>query len=393
MERIKVLRVITRMNIGGPARQAILLSAGLNKNRFLSLLVSGTLGRNEGDMSYLAQENGIEPLVIPELQREVHIIGDIISFYKLFRLIKKEKPDVVHTHTAKAGTIGRLAARFAGVPVIIHTFHGHIFHSYFSSFKTSLFLLIEKALAKITDDIVVISERQNGEIKRYLNLNGKEKTILIPLGFDLNRFLNDFEKDKSYSLRRELGIPKDAILIGTVGRLTAVKNYRMFLEVAKEIKKRDYGKIIKFLVVGDGELKKELIALSNRLGIQDDIIFTGWRKDIDSLYRALDIVTLTSLNEGTPVSLIEALASAKAVVATDVGGVSEVVENGKSGFVVPLNDINAFSEAVLTLINDEERRKRFGIYGREFVKSRYSKDKLISAIENLYEKELQRKLL
>lgn len=391
MERVKILRIITRMNIGGPAIHAVLLSAGLDSERFSSLLVTGVVGRGEGDMSYLATENGIEPLVISELQREPNIVKDIVSFYKLYRFIKKEKPDIAHTHTAKAGAIGRLAAKLSGVPVIIHTFHGHTFHSYFSPFKTKIFLLIEKTLTRITDKIVVIGKRQSEEIKRYLYLNRDDKLALIPLGFDLSRFLKSDEEEEKDKLREELNIPVEAMVIGIIGRLTAVKNHRMFLETAREIKKKNADKMIKFVIVGNGELKEELMALSDKLGIKDDAVFTDWRKDMNLVYRALDIVVLTSLNEGTPVSLIEGLASAKAVVATDVGGVHDVVENGKSGFVVPMNDVEAFSEAVSILMNDGEKRKRFGLYGRDFVKDRYSKDKLIDAIENLYCKELQKK--
>jgi len=381
------------MNIGGPAIQVALLSAGLNKEKFYSLVMTGTIGKGEGDMSYLLTKDSAGSLVIPELQREPNIVKDIISFYKLCRLIKKEKPDIVHTHTAKAGTIGRLAATLTGVPLIIHTFHGHVFHSYFNPFKTNLFILIERILARCTDKIIVISERQKDEIKRYLKLNNEHKLALIPLGFDLDRFLGSEKEDRGDRLREELNIPKEAIVIGAVGRLTAIKNYKMFLEVAKEIKKKNPNVIVKFLIVGDGELKGELVALSDKLGIKEDTIFTSWRKDIDSVYRAIDIVILTSLNEGTPVSLIEALASGKPVVATDVGGVRDVVENGKFGFVVSLDDVDAFSKAVSSLINDREKKENFGLRGRDFVKKRYSKESLISAIETLYSSELERKHL
>lgn len=391
MKQIKVLRVITRLNIGGPAIQAVMLSAGLDKDRFSSLLVTGTVGKKEGDMSYLAAENGIEPLVITELQREPNIVYDIVSFYKLYKFIKREKPDVVHTHTSKAGTLGRVAARLAGVPLIIHTFHGHTFHSYFNLLKNRLFLATERVLAGMTDKIVVISESQKEKIKGYLNLNTDERLVLIPLGFDLSKFLSDDLSNKRDKFRRELDIPEEAIVIGIIGRLTAIKNHRMFIEAARMIKQKSSGKTVKFLIIGDGELKKELTVLSNRLGIRKDVIFAGWRKDVDSLYKAADIIALTSLNEGTPVSLIEAFASAKAAVATDVGGVRDIVEDGKSGFVVPPNDIDAFSDAITTLINDKERRESFGLYGREFVKNTYTKERLIRDIENLYEKEMRRK--
>jgi glycosyltransferase involved in cell wall biosynthesis len=393
MEQIKVLRIITRMNIGGPAIQAALLSSELDKNNFFSILVTGQVGTYEGDMSYLAVEKGVEPVVVPELCRELNIVNDIISFYKLYKFIKKEKPDVVHTHTAKAGAVGRLAAKATGVPVVIHTFHGHMFHSYFSSFKTILFVLIEMVLARMTDRIIVISERQREQIRQYLHLSNINKLILIPLGFDLEKFIKEDAGNEREGLRGELGIPMDALVVGIIGRLTAIKNHRMFFEVARDIKRRMSRKTVKFLIVGDGELRDELVNLSERLGLQRDVIFTGWIKELKFLYRCLDVVALTSLNEGTPVSLIEALASAKPVVATDVGGVRDVVEDGKSGFVVSVNDVVGFSEAVISLLNDKDKRERFGLYGRDTVKHKYSKHRLLDEIGKLYYKELQRKNL
>ena len=386
MEKIKVVRIITRMNVGGPAIQAALLSAGLDKQRFSCTLITGRVLSNESDMSYLAKELGVEPLVISELHKGSNLVDDFIGFRKLYKFLKREKPDVMHTHGAKAGALGRLAARLTGVPVVIHTFHGHMFHSYYNRLKTKYFLLIERLLVKITDKIVVISRRQEEEIKRYLNLKDTGKLHLIPLGFGLDIFLNADTGDKGDKIRREKNIPREAVVVGAAGRLTAIKNYSMLIKAAKEVKKKNSDRIVKFLIAGHGDLKEELNALAGRLGIQEDVIFTGEikRKDIDSLYRAMDIVALTSLNEGTPVSLIEALASAKPVVATDVGGVRDIVEDGKSGFIVPSNDINAFSEATSILINDEKKRNEFGLRGRDFVKERHSKDKLIKAIENLY---------
>lgn len=390
MGTIKVLRIITRMNIGGPAIQAALLSAGLNKEKFSSLLMTGSVGKAEGDMSYLAAESGVEPFVLSSLQRELNLWKDIESFFKIYNFITRERPDIVHTHMAKAGAIGRLAAKLAGTPVIIHTYHGHIFHSYFSSARSRLFLLIEKILAAITDRIISISEKQKSEIGEYLNLNDG-KFEIIPLGFDLAKFLADENKDAAHRLKEELKIPEDAIVIGTVGRLTAVKNQRMFIEAASNLKKRFQDKKIIFLIVGDGELREALITFSNSLGLYKDVIFAGWRKDMDSVYSAMDIVGLTSLNEGTPVALIEALANAKPVVATDVGGVRDVLEDGKSALVVPKGDVAAFTEAVSKLIEDKEKRDEFSRFGRNFIREKYSKDKLIKSIENLYIEELRRK--
>src|SRR3990167_8395087 len=191
MQKYKVLRIITRLNIGGPARQATLLSAELAKDGFDCMLITGSLSENEGDMSYVASEEGVRPLVIPEIGRELSVWNDLASFFKIYKIIKREKPHIVHTHMAKAGTVGRIAAKAAGVPVIIHTFHGHVFNSYFSGPKTRFFIGIERMLAHFTDKIITVSERQKKEIKEYLSVKNDEKLALIPLGFDLDRFLTD----------------------------------------------------------------------------------------------------------------------------------------------------------------------------------------------------------
>lgn len=391
MEKTKIVRIITRMNVGGPAIQAALLQGGLDERNFSSILITGPVTENEGDMSYLAAESGFKPLVIRELKRELDIVKDVICFFKLYGIIKKERPDIVHTHMAKAGTLGRLAAKFAGVPVIIHTYHGHVFHSYFSRFKTRAILLIERIMARFTDKIIVISRRQEADISSYLKLKDGSKLALIPLGLDLNRFMEGNKEEARDRVRRELRIPGEAIVVGTVGRLTAVKNHKMFLEAAGEIKKKFTDRGIKFLIVGDGELRGELTALSGLLGLYDDTIFTGWRKDMDSVYSAMDIVALTSLNEGTPVTLIEALANARPVIATDVGGVRDVAEDGKSGYIVPKDDVSAFAEAASALIEHKDKRDSFSLYGRNSVREKHSKGKLIKSIEELYLNESERK--
>lgn len=386
---IKVLRIITRMNIGGPSVYAILLLAELKEDKFISELICGSVGKEEGDMSYLAAEYGVKYISVPELVRAIEPINDIISFYKIYRLIKKIRPDIVHTHMAKGGAIGRLMAKLNGVPVIMHTYHGHVFHSYFNRVLTNMYIFIERILVNITDKILTISEAQTDEIKKYLHIKDDDKITLIPLGLDFDKLLG--QKDSKHSLRRELNIPDEALIVGTVGRLTAIKNIKMFLEAAREIKEKTPDKTVKFLVVGDGELRDELVDLSDKLGIKNDVIFTGWQKNLASVYGMLDVVTLTSLNEGTPVALIEALAMGRPAVATDVGGVRNVIEDGKCGFIVPSNDISAFSRATALLLNDKDKRESFGLYGKESVRKKYDKSRLIKDIEELYEQELRKK--
>lgn len=387
-KRIRVLRIIARLNTGGPATHAILLNSGLDETRFKSHLVTGTVSGDERDMIEEARKKGVEPVVIPELKRELSLISDIRAFFKLYWIIRRLKPDIVHTHTAKAGTLGRLAAWLNHVPVKIHTFHGHVFHSYFGRLKTALFLAIEKTLAKFTDSIVVISPEQLKEIKDKYKVGREGKHHIIPLGLNLEPFL---KPAANAGLREELSLGRSTLLVGVIGRLVSVKNHRMFLEAAKKVKVAWPGMKVKFLIVGDGSLRGDLEAYARKLGIDRSVVFTGWRSDLSVVYEALDIVCITSLNEGTPISLIEAMASGKAVVSTDVGGVRDIVTHNETGLLSPSRDAEAFSKNLLELLLDEDKRAGMGREGRKFVSRKYSKKRLISDMEFLYWNELNRK--
>jgi len=374
---MKILRIITRLNIGGPAIHAVLLTKGL---RFKTQLVTGSVGEGEGDMSYLAEEKGVRPILIPELGRKIRWRDDIVAFLKLYRLIKKEKPDIIHTHMAKAGTLGRLAGIVAGVPIRIHTFHGHVFQGYFNPLATKLFIIIERVLARFCQRIVTISPAQYHQLCYDYKIAPRDRFVLIPLGFDLAPFLNS--ETQAGRLRKELDIPLETYLIGIIGRLTPVKNHRLFFRAAREVLKREPE--VKFLVIGDGELREELNAFVKKLGIEEKVIFLGWRRDMDLIYADLDVVVLTSINEGTPVTLIEAMASAKPVVATRVGGVPDVVKDGVNGILVPPEDAAGLAQGMLKLLKDKGLREDFGRAGREFVRERFSQDRLIMDMENLY---------
>ena len=380
-QKTKILRIIARLNIGGPAIHTILLTAGLDKTQFESILVTGVVSEGEGDMSYLASKYGVKPIVIPELGREIGWKNDLTALYKLFRLIRTEKPEIVHTHTAKAGTLGRIAAILSGAHYKIHTFHGHVLHSYFGTFKTNIFILIERLLARFTDKIIVISPLQYSELCHQIKVAPPEKFAIIPLGFDLTQFFN--AEVHCGKLRSELHISEDTLLVGIVGRLTAIKNHALFLRSAARVLEKVAN--VRFLIVGDGELAVELKELSNDLQIQENVIFLGWRDDMPVIYADLDLVALTSLNEGTPVSLIEAMASGKAVVATAVGGVPDIVFDGQTGILVPSGDEEKLSAAIIDLLEDAEKRRHFGKRGREFVKGKFTKERLFADMAKLYE--------
>jgi glycosyltransferase involved in cell wall biosynthesis len=432
---MKVVRIIARLNVGGPARHVAWLEAGLRRAGVESVLVAGVVPPGEDDMGYFAESLGVRPFVIPEMSREVSP-KDLVTVWKLYRLMLRERPDVVHTHTAKAGTVGRLAgllyrrltpSALWGRPRacrFVHTYHGHIFHSYYGRWKTRFFLSVEKALARLaTDRIVVISPQQFREIHEQFGVGRRSQFAVIPLGLDTSAF--DDWAARREAARRELNAAEGDTLIGIVGRLTEVKNHSLFLEAAALYRER-FGRRaapgggdgagaagagrVRFLVVGDGHLRGELEARARALGVADGVEFTGLRDDPENFYPALDVVALTSLNEGTPLTLIEAMANARAVVATAVGGVVDLLgepdaaadgkvadgEGGggygrrgwqvcERGVLVRPRDAGAFCEALARVASDEELRRALGGRGRRFVEGRYSVKRLLADVGKLYE--------
>ena len=384
-EDIKIVRIIARLNIGGPAINVVLLTEGLNSGNFRTTLVTGSIGKGEGDMSYFADERHVKPVYVGELARSINPFKDLRALWKIYKVIKRERPLIVHTHTAKAGTLGRTAAILAGVPVRVHTFHGHVFDGYFNGLTARVFIFIERFLGRFTTKIVTVSNSVANDVTLKYNIVPKEKIRVIPLGFDLGRFFRSDEN--AAGLKKELGLPDDSLLVGIVGRLVPVKNHKMFLDMAKEAGARK----TKFIIIGDGELRLELESYAKQIGMERDVIFLGWRRDLENIYAGLDVACLTSLNEGTPVSLIEAMASARPVVSTDVGGVKDIVKDGVNGRLVSSGDTAAFAKAVLDLLNDSGKRAKMGIAGRSFVKINYNKDRLIEDTKNLYEELLKEK--
>lgn len=379
MKRIKVMRIIARINIGGPAIHTILLTEGLNRDLFDSLLVTGNISSGESDMFYLADKKGVKPIIIPELARDINFKNDLVAFLRLYQAIRENKPDIVHTHTAKAGFLGRLAAILAGVPCRVHTFHGHIFDGYFSRIKSAIFVLMEKILSWKTDVIIAVSPAVKKQLLRY-GIANPDKIVVIPLGLELDGLLGLGEKEDSQFFN-----------IGIVGRLTKIKNHKLFFDAARELQLRyKKGRELKFIVIGDGELKENLREYVENIGLSG-VEFMGWVKDSIEIYKDLDIVALTSINEGTPVSLIEAMAAARAVIATDVGGVKDLVEPvckrinlAVDKILIGSGDTQGLANAMSFLIDDEQLRRGFGIAGRNFVKERFTKERLISDIEKLY---------
>lgn len=379
----KVIRIIARLNIGGPSIHAILLTSELNASgTHKDILLCGKVSESEGDMAYLAENKKVEPLIIPELGREISLGKDARAFLKLYSIMRKERPEIVHTHTAKAGTLGRLAAILAGVPIKIHTFHGHIFDGYFSPLKAGVFVFIERFLAIFTDRVIVVSEAVKRDITNKLKVTREGKCSVISLGFELDKFLNCGTLRGDF--RKRLGISDKTILVGIVGRLVPIKNHKMFLDAAALVVKQNRGIDIKFIIIGDGECKAGIEERVKSAGLEKKVILTGWVKDLESVYADLDIVTLTSLNEGTPVSIIEAMASARAVVSTEVGGVSDLIKDGSNGLLVKSGGVSDLAAKWMMLSASEKMRNELGAAGREFVRERYSKSRLIRDMVDLY---------
>jgi len=396
---IKIVRILARLNIGGPAIHAVLLTEGLNDDTARSILVTGKIGSAEGDMLYFARQHGVTPVVIPELGRKISWRDDLVALWKLYRLLAKERPDVVHTHTAKAGSLGRLAAILAGVPVRIHTFHGHVFHGYFGRLTTKLFIVIERILALFTTRIVAISEAQRFDLLCRYRIASAEKFSVIPLGLDLTSFLGN--ETRTTPMPSATG---SVATLGFVGRLVPVKNPCMALNVLAKLARNPLVPRVRLVMVGDGALRTLLQEQVCRLGLETQVVFTGWKRDLAGVYADMDLIVMTSVNEGTPVVLIEAMAAGRPFIATRVGGVVDLVvgtetvfrgETGQplfsvfaNGILTESDDEEGFAAAVAFLLQDRELMKKMGREGRNFVKVRFSKERLVRDISALYRESL-----
>ena len=386
VDRIRVLRVIARLNVGGPALHATLLADRLDPVRYHTQLVAGREGPAEGNYLALMGRSLENLTIVPSLGREIRGAQDLFAFVQLYRLIRQMRPHIVHTHTAKAGTLGRLAARLARVPVVIHTYHGHVLQGYFSPVKTRVFLSIERWLARWTDRLLTVSEAVRRDLLT-LRIGSPERLRVIPLGLDLDPFLRC--EGLRGQLRAELAVG-DALLVGIVARLVPIKRHEDFLTAAAAVASRLPNS--RFLVIGDGELRPKLEARARVLGLDRQLYFLSWRGDLPRVYADLDLVVLTSANEGLPVSLIEAMASARPVVATRVGGVPDLVEDGVAGVLVPPGEPRALAEAMVTLLADPERRRDMGEAGRKRAHPAFSAERLVQDMDQLYTELLAEKL-
>jgi glycosyltransferase involved in cell wall biosynthesis len=380
---VLVHRLIARLNTGGPAIHVVHLAEALDPTRFRTRLITGRITEDEGDMTYYARERGVEVTEITGMSRLLSPLGDLRSFLTLLRLFRRERPVIVHTHTAKAGTVGRLAAYVARVPVIVHTFHGHVLGGrYFSRLKTRFFLEVERQLARATDRLVVLTNFQAREMSESLRVAPSDRFTVIPLGLDLQPFADADRAAARSRLRAELGIDQDRPVVGIVGRMVPVKNHELLFDAMVLLSHRmDLAPHL--IVVGSGERERTLRSYVSDNGVEDVVHWLGWRKDLPQIFPAFDVTVLTSLDEGTPVSLIESLASGTPVVSLAVGGVPEIFDGGELGCLVHSawdDEVAAGLDSVLASPPSPEDRER----ARKLVLERFSIQRLAEDVERLY---------
>ncbi|HEX2532481.1 MAG TPA: glycosyltransferase, partial [Chitinophagaceae bacterium] len=387
----RILRIHNRLAVGGPVLNATYLTKYLAPE-FETLLVVGEKEDHERSAEYLVDHLGIEYVTVAGMGRSINPASDYGAYRNLLKLIRDFRPDIVHTHAAKPGALGRLAAAAAGVPVIVHTFHGHVFHSYFNTLKTNFFIRTERMLARKSTAIVAISDQQKKELVQDFRIAPENKFRVIRLGLDLDKFGQDQEAKRA-CFRQEFGLADDEIAIGIIGRLVPVKNHYLFLKGLAHVLQNSRRKV-KAFIIGDGETRTDLENMATQSGIRftgendpwhpHPLVFTSWRSDVDSINAGLDIVALTSFNEGTPVSLIEAQAANKPIVSTRVGGISDIVVEGETALLADVQDGETFCRHLLSLVEDDALRTRLGAGSREQVMERFSYQRLVKEMGALY---------
>ncbi|MDD2345784.1 MAG: glycosyltransferase, partial [Bacteroidales bacterium] len=359
---------------------------------FETMLIGGEKDKSEANSDFIINNLGLEVNILHEMKREINFTKDVVAYQKLKKIIHDFKPDIVHTHASKAGALGRWAAHICGVPVVIHTFHGHVFDAYFGNAQANFYKLIERKLAKISTKIIAISENQKQDLVYKYNICPDEKVEIIKLGFDLERFQHNND-EKRLDFRSKYLIKDDEIAIALTGRIVPVKNHTLFLNAIAQLSKLSTRKL-RFFIVGDGEDRKKVEEKAKLLKIDYVdfnreprpalLTFTSWIKDVDVVNAGVDIVALTSLNEGTPVSLIEAQASGKPIVSTNVGGISNVVIENKTALLSESNNVHQFTQNLLSLVENDDFRKQLSNQGIDFVMEKFHYSRLVSEMADLY---------
>jgi glycosyltransferase involved in cell wall biosynthesis len=387
MGKIKVIHIITRFDKGGAAENTFLTVKGLDSSRYEVILIRGLSHEsNMGTSETRAVESsleeagrtGVKIFTIPELVRRIDPFNDFRTVLKLIRIFREERPHIVHTHTSKAGILGRWAALVAGVPVIIHTPHGHVFWGYFNRWKTKLYVLLERLTATITDRIVTLTEQEKKDHVRY-HIADENKFTVIHSGVDLSKF-SDTQVNVA-EMKNKLGIAQGAFVVGTVGRLTPVKGQKYLIEAAAKILQKTPE--IFFVFLGDGELMNELKMQAASAGISDKVKFLGWLPNVAEVMSTFDIFVLPSLNEGMGKVLVEAMAARKPIIASDIGGISDLIIHGKNGLLVSPMNSDALANSIELVLRNSRMRTNMGEEGQRLSRE-YDVNSMISKIDCLY---------
>ncbi|HWY12551.1 MAG TPA: glycosyltransferase [Bacteroidia bacterium] len=391
----KVLRIINRFNLGGITYNVAYLSKYLSSN-YETLLIGGAEEEGEESSLHITDKLGLKPIIIEELQRSIGLKNDYAAYKRIKQIIKEYKPDIVHTHASKAGAVGRMAAIRCKVPIIVHTFHGHVFHSYFGKLKTAFYKSIERYLSKRTDAIIAISDIQKKELTETFKICSPQQSYVINLGFDLERFTVDID-EKRKDFRSKYNLQDDELAIGIIGRLAPVKNHELFIDAIENISKNSTKKVRAF-IIGDGETRQQLenyliakkLPFTNEASNARLFCFTSWIKDVDWALAGLDLVALSSKNEGTPVSLIEAQAAGKFIVATNVGGTADILHKD-CGLLCDQKKPQEFIDQLLNAVNNFETLSAKAKNGQQQVLQKFSYKRLANDVERLYDELLSRR--
>ena len=388
MEKIRVLHIITRFDKGGSAQNTFLTLLGLKKQNFQPSIVTGLslesgmkheeIKENEKDIQRLELE-GIEFIRCPFLVRRINIIKDLKAFFDIRKILKKNKPSIVHTHTSKAGLLGRFAAKLTHIPIVVHTPHGHVFFGYFGPIKTKIFIILEKLVSLITDRIVALSEREKQDSTKF-KIAHEDKFVVIHSGVELDRF-KELTSSEKQNFKKKLGIPENSLIVGTVGRLEPVKGPEFLIKAAKFIISK-YPNTF-FIFTGEGYLRENLEEQALKLGLENNLIFLGWRADVTKVISIYDVFALPSLNEGMGRVLVEAMALGKPIVASNIGGITDLVAHGKNGFLVPTKNPKELAKYIQILLEDTEKRGKMGLAGKEMALN-FSDEIMVESISNMY---------
>ena len=396
MKEIKILRILNRLNLGGPTYNAVFLSKYISSN-FKTLILAGKKLKSEESSKFIADKYKVKIKILKNMSRSINFFNDLLSIYEVFKIIRKYKPDIVHTHASKSGFIGRFVCIFFPKIIVFHTYHGHTFHSYFNKYISNLFILIEKLLALRTDKIITISKSQKNEICKKFKIAKLKKFEVVNLGINLEEFSRNSDiQRKRFKKKYKINNKK---VVGIIGRLTKIKNHKFFIDVVRKILNNRNDVV--FFIIGDGENKKELISYAHKKNLivnsskkikkTYDICFTSWVKNLDDIYPGIDIVCNTSLNEGTPLSLIEAMAYRKPILATNVGGVKDLIINGYNGYCTNIENKKKFVNLLKDLLSKKSKCNKLGSNGYNFVNKKFAHNTLVSKMEKLYLNEISKK--